>query len=307
MGLGSTSSRTGRDTRSWPVLLLLSVVVVVPTAAVLWFMTQAMRNEQLAVQQKLRAVYEAKLLQMQENLQQHWQERTVALALSDTEAPASRHFAERVRRGLADGVVVVGEDARPGYPSPGVSRSDSLESSNQGWIRAQRLERQGRHATAAEEYGALAHSLAGTSAIEPASRDLAARALQARARCLVRAKEASAAVEVLASELQREVYRGAADPQGRLVAPSAHLRAIQLAKDIGDSGHREIARDLVGRLNDYESPTVPAAQRRFLMRQLLRLDLFAEPAAELFDTLAAEERTARYLDSNPLETGLGPV
>ena len=34
------------------VLILLLVVVVVPTAGVLWFMTEAMRNERLAVQQR---------------------------------------------------------------------------------------------------------------------------------------------------------------------------------------------------------------------------------------------------------------
>ncbi len=312
MGLGATRSRTGHDARSWPVLLLLSVVVLVPTAGVLWFMTQAMRNERLAVQQKLRAVYEVQLLQMQEILQQHWQERSAALALSDAEAPASHHFAEGVRRGLADGLVIVGYGEATGYPASIASGSDRLEPSTRGWLRAQRLERQGRHATAAEEYGALARSLAGRAADDPRSRDQAARALQARTRCLVRAGEIAAAVEVLTAELQQDIFRGAADPEGRLVAPSASLRAIQLSRELGASGDRELdrkemARNLVRRLNDYGAPILPAAQRRFLIRQLLRLELLEDPVEALFDTLAAEELTARYLASNPPEPATGSL
>ena len=40
----------------WPVVGLMLLAVAVPTACVLWFMTAAMRNERLAVQQKLTAV-----------------------------------------------------------------------------------------------------------------------------------------------------------------------------------------------------------------------------------------------------------
>jgi len=41
----------------WPVVGLMLLAVALPTACVLWFMTAAMRNERLAVQQKLTAVY----------------------------------------------------------------------------------------------------------------------------------------------------------------------------------------------------------------------------------------------------------
>jgi len=42
-------------------VLLLVVAVAVPAACVLWFMTEAMRNEQLAVQGRLTVVYQAQL------------------------------------------------------------------------------------------------------------------------------------------------------------------------------------------------------------------------------------------------------
>ena len=53
MKFGLSRLRTGHDAKSWPVLLLLLVVVLVPTVGVRWFMSQAMRNERLAVRQKL--------------------------------------------------------------------------------------------------------------------------------------------------------------------------------------------------------------------------------------------------------------
>jgi len=41
----------------WPVLLLLAVAVILPTVCLLWFMTQAVKNERLAVRQKLVDMY----------------------------------------------------------------------------------------------------------------------------------------------------------------------------------------------------------------------------------------------------------
>ncbi len=40
---------TRRESR-WPVVSLMLLAVAAPTASVLWFMTEAMRNERLAVQ-----------------------------------------------------------------------------------------------------------------------------------------------------------------------------------------------------------------------------------------------------------------
>ena len=45
----------------WWVVTLLSVAVILPTICLLWFTTQAVRNERLAVKQKLTNVYEQRL------------------------------------------------------------------------------------------------------------------------------------------------------------------------------------------------------------------------------------------------------
>ncbi len=40
-----------------PVLLLLAIAVILPTVCLLWFMVRAVKNERLAVRQKLIDVY----------------------------------------------------------------------------------------------------------------------------------------------------------------------------------------------------------------------------------------------------------
>jgi Cu/Ag efflux pump CusA len=47
--------------RSWPMLLMLLAVVLVPTLCVLWFMNEVAQNEHLAVRKKLTDVYRSQL------------------------------------------------------------------------------------------------------------------------------------------------------------------------------------------------------------------------------------------------------
>ncbi|MEO1084851.1 MAG: hypothetical protein AAFY88_11470, partial [Acidobacteriota bacterium] len=92
----------GRDDSSWPVLGLLLVVVLVPTLGVLWFMGQAMQNERLAVRQKLREVYQARLLEARDALGATWRARLAALDATPADGSAQRRFAEHIRAGDVD-------------------------------------------------------------------------------------------------------------------------------------------------------------------------------------------------------------
>ena len=133
---------------------------------------------------------------------------------------------------------------------------------------------------------------------------MAGRALQAQARCLVKAGQTNVAIKVLTETLAQERYRRVADSQGRLIAVNAELLALQL---IGDAQHaqrvepaspanfRRIADSLKSRLLDYRDRALPADQRRFLMKQLRSL----MPGDAEFPTLEAEDLAARYLESDP--------
>ena len=57
---GRRKVSTGYDQLRW-VVLLLAIAVILPTVCLLWFMSQAVRNERLAVRQKLSDIYKQRL------------------------------------------------------------------------------------------------------------------------------------------------------------------------------------------------------------------------------------------------------
>ena len=114
------------------------------------------------------------------------------------------------------------------------------------------------------------------------------------ARRLVEAGDIREAVELLAGVLEDPENADARDTAGRLTAPLAGLRALELIADPEAPRHVEIRDTLAERLNEYSPPPMPSAQRRFLMRRLLEM-----PGGKVaFPTLAAEELAADYLARN---------
>jgi len=57
------------------VVLLLAIAVILPTVCLLWFMSQAVRNERLAVRQKLSDVYKQRLEIMSKRIDDLWSAR----------------------------------------------------------------------------------------------------------------------------------------------------------------------------------------------------------------------------------------
>ncbi len=284
--LGRTGSARGDSL--WPVILLLLVAVAVPTACVLWFMTEAMSNERLAVRQKLTAVYQSQLVALEQRLHDDWEEKQVALASVDTDAPAPEIFANLIEASLADSVIVYDTAGRVVYPASVSVQAAGEVAESPAWSWARRLEFESAdHVAAARTYAGIAG--------ETLDVDTAARALQAQARCLVKAGEKQAAIKVLSETLIEDRYRRAVDFQGRLIARNAQLLALQLIGDPADPSFRPIADQLRRRLSDYTDPALPADQRRFLMKQLRSL----MPGDAEFPTLEAEDLAARYIGSDP--------
>ncbi len=281
----------GHGQGAWPVLLLLLVAVVVPTACVLWFMTEAMRNERLAIRQKLTEAYRGQLLAVQSQLQTHWEDRAAALAGVDLDAGAGEAFADLVGEGLCDSVIIYDRSGRVRYPVDVQTEPDGQAPETAEWIHARRLEYEENDA------GAAAASYA-TIAEQAADVNLAARALQARARCLGKTGRTGAAIDILARTLADDKYRNARTPDGHLIAPGAQLYAIRLMHVTGDVEHPDYhstLASLVQRLTGYEDPTLPSSQRRFLMHQVQTV----VPDCPPLPTLVAEDLAADYLESHP--------
>ncbi|MEM1182432.1 MAG: hypothetical protein AAGM22_29060, partial [Acidobacteriota bacterium] len=173
---------TGRDQASWPVLSLLLLVVLVPTLGVLWFMDQAMRNERLAVRQKLSEVYRASLSDARDALEARWRLRLLQLEV-DRDLPAGARFARAIRSGSVESLLLYDEAGGVLYPQPTLPAQASPPSGP--WRRARRLEQSGALLDAVDAYDAIA---VGAEASQ------AARAIQSAARALQRAGQTDAAI-----------------------------------------------------------------------------------------------------------------
>ena len=293
--------RTGsaRGDSPWPVILLLLVAVAVPTTCVLWFMTEAMRNERLAVRQKLTAVYQSQLAALEQRLHGYWEEKQDALALVDTDAPAPEIFANLVETGLADSVVVYDAAGRVTYPASANVQAAGEVAESPEWSQARRLEFESADpVAAASAYAGIAN--------ETLDVNLAAHALQAQARCLVKAGRKRDAVNLLIASFAHSRFRQAADSQGSLIVPNAQLLALQLITDPTAEAYRSTLALLLQRLTDYSDPSLGSNQRRFLMERLQAL----VPQSLEFPTLAAESLAAEYLEANaprPQQSGLRPT
>jgi hypothetical protein len=55
--------------------LLLAVAVILPTLCLLWFMSRAVKNERLAVRQKLSDIYRQRLGTLSDRIDELWSAR----------------------------------------------------------------------------------------------------------------------------------------------------------------------------------------------------------------------------------------
>src|ERR1035441_8311755 len=277
----------GRPSGSGLMLMLL-LAMLVPSVCLLWFMNQAVRNERLAVHQKLADAYRVNLSLVQNQLEAYWRQTAGALDAEADHLSPPALFAKQVCAGLADAVICLDSASNVVYPGPAsVPRPEALDAS---WAEGQDRE----SSNPVDAAAAFAH-LAG----QATNADLAARALLSQARCLVKAKQPEAAIAVLTGPLEDKPYRHATDLQGRLLVPNAELMALELLKDSAPDRARATLERLKARLLDYDDPALPAPQRRFLMHQVQRLF----PDETFSPMLAAEDLAARCLEAGPIRVG----
>ena len=269
-------------------MLLLLLAVLVPSVCLLWFMNQAVRNERLAVRQKLADAYRVNLSLVQNQLEAYWRQTAGALDAETNHLAASALFAKQVRAGLADAVICLDSGGNVMYPGP--ASAPQPEAPDAAWMEAAGLE-------ASNPVEAVA---AFTRLAEQATNaNLAARALQAQARGLMKAKQSEAAIAVLTGPLEEERYRHATDAQGRLLVPNVELMALELLKDSAPDRARATLERLNKRLLDYDDLALSAPQRRFLMHQVQR-----EFSDQTFSPmLEAEDLAARFLEVGPVQAG----
>lgn len=270
---------TGSELRLWSVLLALFLAILVPTGCVLWFMSKAMGNERLAVRQKLAEAYRGQLSLVREQLGKTWRERMARIDLIASDVLPAEAFAQVVRGGLSESVILYDENGQVAYPQ--IVSGAPLEASGQrdGWAEAELLERNGDPRPAAAKYHLLAEG-APTVALK-------AKALQAETRCWIAADEIERAMEVVETSRPTDVA-SAADEDGRIVMANVELMLLERVPS-----NETLRARLAQRLNDYAGATMAASQRRFLMQAFRGL-----VPDVVFPTAAAEHIAARFLESD---------
>lgn len=271
-------------------MLLLLVVVMVPTIGVLWFVSIAMRNEQLASRQRLSDAYRTHLLHVQQRLDERWTEVTGELqTLAGTtgevavvKSTPQQRFVTAVSTRLVDAVVCFGRSGEIQYPT--LPDASSVEFDDDRWREAVRLEYEIGDISAAQRiYRELAND--GEDSL------LQAYAQQSEVRCLFKTGDEQSGLQT--AEQFGEKYPTVRDNHGRLIAASVDLMAIELAADRKSTSR--IQQRLVQRLNDCGQGSLPASQRLFLMNRL------AELIPDSIDPrmLAAEELASRFVAAHP--------
>lgn len=293
MTLRSKLGSAGRDHGSWPALLLILVAVLVPTAAVLWFMSQAVNQQRDVARQRLSEAYRSQLSLLRDQLDSYWERRAAVLAKPAKQDEAPVIFHAEVAGGLADSVIYLGPSGTIAYPSPvALPASDPTEQRSE-WSQARALEnRRETLSAAAAAYGRIAGSEKDDS--------LAARAFQSQIRCLVQSGNKEAAVNVVQREFGKNRFVRATDLQGRIVAADEQLLALNLLPR-PDHRYLSTARRLHAMLVDYEHSGLPSTQRLFLMEEMRVLKL-GEGLSE-FPTYEAESVAASFLEGDRARAG----
>lgn len=287
MASGIKLGSAGRDYGSWPVLLVLLLAVLVPTACVLWLMNEAVNSQRDAARQKLAEAYRGQLALVRDRLDAFWEKRAAELDRLAGSGAVPAAFETIVRTGAADSVICLSREGTLAYPLPLPIPASDPEQRTGRWAEASALESTPAGlAEAAAAYGRIA-----TLQKDPS---VAGRAVQAQVRCLTQSGEKGAALRVIEQQFHAPRLANALDLQGRLIAADAQLLVVHLERERGP--WLPAARRLQSMVNDYGAP-MPSVQRLFLMEELRGLGTFE------FATYDGERLAAAYLAAERARTG----
>ncbi|MFB0524014.1 MAG: hypothetical protein ACETVZ_00615, partial [Phycisphaerae bacterium] len=118
------------------VVLLLAIAVILPTVCLLWFMTQVVRNERLAIRQKLTRIYQEQLARATQKTKQSWSESIKFLGSEKTGVHPYQGFLSLTVESGYDGLIVYDAEGKRTYPVLMIdvnSPAESLEEFTDAW------------------------------------------------------------------------------------------------------------------------------------------------------------------------------
>ena len=257
---------TGRNQLQW-VVLLLAAAVVLPTVALLWFMSRVVANERLVVREKLAALYQDKLLDAAAKTEAICADRTKAL---HEIKPTSNPYSILTRLVLEEdfqGVVLLNTDGVVVYPAS-VNVAVGQVRPDNPLANAWQLEFTARrYAEAAEAYDGLSFDNDPHVAIS---------AIMGKSRCLSRLERPDEAIEHCQKAAFTAIPKDA-DPALRLNVENARLLLLSLLKqsdqpkklsEIFPRTVKELMADLYNPAGD--RALLPPSQNLFIAKKLLQ-------------------------------------
>jgi len=284
----------GQNQLRW-VVLLLAIAVILPTVCLLWFMSQAVKNERLAVRQKLTDVYQQRLDKLSQKVDDLWSDRIHSLGTKTVGHEVAEIFGLK----LCDAVIVYDSNDKLVYPAveSGAYQSELPEEFNKAWS-AEFIKEDFSQAVG------LYEQIAGTSEVDYVRYS----ALMGKVRCLRKSGD----IEKAAAECSDLAYGQVPDDAGSSSA-SLITRARVLLVELKAQAEGGLSESDVRRLIDSavsytpgdgsDFLPMPLETRIFFLRKALEIvqkgqwaDQFQPQVLRAKQLLSTEELAAAFID-----------
>jgi signal transduction histidine kinase len=263
----------GQNQLRW-VLLLLAIAVILPTVCLLWFMSHAVRNERLAVRQKLTDVYQQRLERLSQRLDGLWSDRINSLGGRAAGPGSVEMFALFAGHGsgpegsrFCDAAIVYDSNDKLLYPLAGATKdpSELPEEFSKAW-RAEFIEED--FARAAGLYEQIAGG---------ASEDYVRNsALMGKVRCLRKSGDIDRAV-AQCSELAYGQSRQGISPASTSLIARARVLFVELKSQSENGLGRDDVKKLIDSAVNYTDANgsdfllMPSETRIFFLRKAIEI------------------------------------
>jgi len=286
--------------------LLLAVAVILPTICLLWFMNQAVKNDRLAVRQKLTDIYRLRLETLSKSADDLWLGRINSVRQKAAEYQGVEMFDLLTERDnspdglpICDAVVIYDSNGTLVYPLAGGTDypSELPEEFNKAWA-AEFIEKD--FTLSMELYGQITESNVDDY--------VRFSALMGRVRCLRKLGEIDKAAALCRDIAYGQVTENISSASASLIT-RAKVLLVELKDETKDGLTRSDLQELIGSAVNYSAGSgadlllMPSAIRIFLLRKALEIVEKSEWSEELQpqvlranELLSSEELAAAFLD-----------
>jgi len=290
------------------VVLLLAIAVILPTVCLLWFMSQAVKNERLAVRQTLTDAYQQQLEILGKKVDDLWSARIDVVEQQTAikrqpvemfELLAGQDNGTSGSKKICDAIIIYDSNGKLVYPVTGDDDypGELSEEFNEAWG-VEFAEKD--FSLAIKLYGQIADSL-----VDDYTRY---SALLGKVRCLRKLEEIEKAIALCREMAYGQIPEGISSSSISLIA-RARILLVKLKSQTRDGLSRSDLQELIGSAVDYTPDSgygfllMPSGTRIFLLRKTLEIVEESEWAEELKpqvlrakELLSAEELAAAVLD-----------